>query len=41
MLCLEFIWPDFVSVYSAINEYQHCWEDACDGLVSRPGECLD
>ena len=26
MLCLEFIWPDFVSVYSAVNEYQHCWE---------------
>ena len=27
--------PQFASVYSAVNEYQHCWED--EGLASCPG----
>ena len=27
-----------MSVYSAVNEYQHYWEGTCDGLVSHPGE---
>ena len=29
--------PHFASVYSAANEYQHCCEGTCDGLVSSPG----
>ena len=24
-------------VYSAANDYQHCWEGTCDGLTSCPG----
>ena len=28
------------SVYSAANEYKHCLEGTCDGLVSRPGESV-
>ena len=31
---------DFASVYSAVNEYKHCLEGTCDGLVSRPGESV-
>ena len=34
----EFHSPQFASVYSTINEYQHCWEGTCDGIASRPGE---
>ena len=30
----------FASVYSAANEYKHCLEGTCDGLVSRPGESV-
>ena len=30
----QFHLPQFASVYSAANEYQHCWEDTCDGLAS-------
>ena len=30
----------FASVYSAANEYQHCWEGTCDGLASCPGESV-
>ena len=32
--------PRFASVYSAANEYQHCWEGTCDGLASCPGESV-
>ena len=28
------------TVYSAANEYQHCWEGTCDGLASCPGESV-
>ena len=28
------------SFYSAANEYKHCLEGTCDGLVSRPGESV-
>ena len=31
---------DFASVHSAVNEYKHCLEGTCDGLVSRPGESV-
>ena len=34
----QFHLPRFASVYSAANEYQHCWEGTCDGLASCPGE---
>ena len=27
-------------MYSAANEYRHCWEGTCDGLASRPGESV-
>ena len=30
----------FASVYSAVNEDQHCCEGTCDGLVSHPGESV-
>ena len=30
----------FVSVYSAANEYQHCWDGSCDELASCPGESV-
>ena len=30
----------FRFVYSAANEYKHCLEGTCDGLVSRPGESV-
>ena len=33
----QFRLPYFASVYSAANEYKHCLEGTCDGLVSRPG----
>ena len=36
----NFIYPQFASVYSAANEYQHCWEGTCDGLESCPGESV-
>ena len=32
--------PYFASVYSAANEYKHCLEGTCDGLVSCPGESV-
>ena len=32
-----FGFPRFASVYSVVNEYLHCWEGTCDGLVSCPG----
>ena len=32
--------PQFASLYSAANEYQHCWEGTCDGLASCPGESV-
>ena len=35
----QFRLPYFASVYSA-NEYKHCLEGTCDGLVSRPGESV-
>ena len=34
----QFRLPYFASVYSAANEYKHCLEGTCDGLMSRPGE---
>ena len=36
----QFRLPYFASVYSAANEYKHCLEGTCDGLVSRPGELV-
>ena len=36
----QFHLPKFASVYSAANEYQHCWESTCDGLAPRPGESV-
>ena len=33
----QFRLPYFASVYSAANEYKHCLEGTCDGLVPRPG----
>ena len=36
----QFSLPYFASVYSAANEYKHCLEGTCDGLVSRPGESV-
>ena len=36
----QFNLPRFASVYSAANEYQHCWEGTCDGLASCPGESV-
>ena len=36
----QFHLPRFASVYSAANEYQHCWEGTCDGLASCPGESV-
>ena len=36
----QFHSPQFASVYSAANEYQHCWEGTCDGLASCPGESV-
>ena len=36
----QFRLPYFASVYSAANEYKHCLEGICDGLVSRPGESV-
>ena len=38
LLNRQFHLPRFASVYSAANEYQHCWEGTCDGLASCPGE---
>ena len=26
----QFYLPHFASVFSAVNEYQHCWEGTCD-----------
>ena len=37
---MQFRLPYFASVYSAANEYNHCLEGTCDGLVSRPGESV-
>ena len=36
----NFIYPPFASVYSAANEYQHCWGGTCDELASCPGESV-
>ena len=36
----QFRLPYFASVYSAANEYKHCLEGTCNGLVSRPGESV-
>ena len=36
----QFHLPYFASVYSAANEYKHCLEGTCNGLVSRPGESV-
>ena len=36
----QFHLPQCASVYSAANEYQHCWEGTCDGLASCPGESV-
>ena len=36
----QFHLPPFAIVYSAANEYQHCWEGTCDGLASCPGESV-
>ena len=36
----QFRLPYFALVYSAANEYKHCLEGTCDGLVSRPGESV-
>ena len=36
----QFCLPYFASVYSTVNEYKHCLEGTCDGLVSRPGESV-
>ena len=36
----QFRLPYFASVYSVANEYKHCLEGTCDGLVSRPGESV-
>ena len=32
--------PRCASVYSAANEYQHCWKGTCYGLASCPGESV-
>ena len=32
--------PQFATVYSAANEYQHCCDGSCDGLASCPGESV-
>ena len=37
----QFHLPRFASVYSAANEYQHCWEGTGDGLASCPGESVE
>ena len=29
----QFHLPQFASVYSAANEYQHCWEGTCGELA--------
>ena len=36
----QFYSPKFASVYLAVNENQHCWEDACGGRLSRAGESV-
>ena len=36
----QFRLPYFASVYSAANEYKHCMEGTCDGLVSSLGESV-
>ena len=36
----QFNSSQFASVYSAVNEYEHCWECTCDGLASCPGESV-
>ena len=33
----QFHLPQFAPLYSAANEYQHCWECACDGLSVSTG----
>ena len=33
----QFNLHQFASVYSAANEYQHCWESTSDELASCPG----
>ena len=35
---IQFHSPQFATVYSALNECQHCWGGNCDGLASRPGD---
>ncbi len=30
----------FASMYSAANEYQHCWDGSCGELASCPGESV-
>ena len=37
---MQFHFRQFASVYSAGNEYQHCWEGTCDGLASLSGESV-
>ena len=34
----NFVYPTLPQ--SAANEYKHCLEGTCDGLVSRPGESV-
>ena len=36
----QFHLPQFASVFSATNEYQHCWDGTFDGLASCPGESV-
>ena len=36
----QFHLPRFAPVYSAANEYQHCWDGTCDGLASCPEESV-
>ena len=36
----QFHLPRFASVFSAVTEYQHCWEGTCDELASCPGESV-
>ena len=36
----QFHLPQFASVCSAGNEFQHRWEGTCDGLASCPGESV-
>ena len=36
----QFHLPQFASVYSAANEYQHCCDDSCDELASCPGQSV-